>query len=264
MRFGRELDVPVPTDDFTEFQYGKTYEIYNKKATDVTFSITGKSPGPNVSHSIKLNDNFISPAVKTATNVTVVLSGLTQGTDYSDVKRFNATTQTWESFASNDFTQFEPGKGYNIIGLQNASFSYGSTQQTTDFVYDSTGSRVKKTIGSTTTVYLGKDYEVEGSTSTKYVFLGDRRISSKDLPFFASIFFALAGWLPWTNRKPFVIEQNPSKKPEKVYIGVFLRFFFIIFCLLLSTIIGFSLGMRSLPANNIANIGALLTKPNRF
>lgn len=118
--------------------------------------------------------------MKTATNITTVLSGLTQGTHYSDVKRFNAATQTWESYASSQFTQFEPGKGYNIIGLTNASFNYGATQQTTTFAYDSTGARTKKQVtGGSTTVYLGKDYEVEGAVTSKHIFLGDRRISTK-------------------------------------------------------------------------------------
>jgi len=166
-------------NDFTEFQRGKTYEIYNQTASDKTFSVTGKSSGPNISHSIVSGDNFISPAVKIASNVTTVLSGLTLGTHYSDVKRFNATSQTWESYASSQFTQFEPGKGYNIIGLTNASFSYGETTQTTTFVYNSTGARIKKTVGSTTTIYFGKDYEVEGSNSTKYIYFGDRRVSTK-------------------------------------------------------------------------------------
>lgn len=110
-----------------------------------------------------------------------MLSGLTQGTDYSDVKRFNATTQTWESYASSQFTQFEPGKGYNIIGLRSCSFSYGKSETTTTFVYDSAGQRVKKTVGgTTTTTYLGKDYDVTGSLNTKYIYLGDTRISTKD------------------------------------------------------------------------------------
>jgi RHS repeat-associated protein len=166
-------------NDFTQFEYGKTYEIYNHSGVDKTFTVTGKTRGTDINHSIVSGDNFISPAVKTATNVTTVLSSLTFGTHYSDVKRFNATTQTWESYASSQFTQFEPGKGYNIIGLTTANFSYGKTEITTTFIYDSTGSRVKKASGSTTTVYLGKDYDITGSTSTKYIFLGDRRISTK-------------------------------------------------------------------------------------
>ncbi len=167
-------------NDFTEFAYGKTYEIYNNSGSDKSLAVTGITNGADLTHNIVSGDNFISPAVKTATNVTTVLSGLTQGTHYSDVKRFNATTQAWESYAGSAFTQFEPGKGYNIIGLTSASFSYGKTETVSTFVYDSEGDRVKKTVGGTTTTYLGKDYDVTGATSTKYIFLGDRRISTKD------------------------------------------------------------------------------------
>ncbi len=168
-------------NDFSNFEYGKTYEIYNKTGVDKTFSVTGKSPALDLTHSIKSGDNFISPAVKTAESISSLLASwnLSLGTDISDIKRFNATTQTWESYASSQFTQLEPGKGYNIIGLRNCSFTFGKTETITDFIYDSTGARVKKIAGSTTTVYLGKDFDVEGSTATKYIFLGDQRVSSK-------------------------------------------------------------------------------------
>lgn len=166
-------------NDFSSFQYGKTYEIYNNSGSDKTFSVTGKTPALDLTHNLVSGDNFISPVVKTATNVTTVLSGLTQGVHYSDVKRFNATTQTWESFQGGAFTQFEPGKGYNIVGLTSASFSYGKSETTTTFIYDSTGARTKKVAGSTTSIYLGKDFDLEGSASTKYIFLGDQRIASK-------------------------------------------------------------------------------------
>jgi len=166
-------------NDFTSFEYGKTYEIYNKTGSDKSLTVSGKSKSNDISHSIVSGDNFISPAVTTATNVTTVLSSLTYGTDYSDVKRFNATTQTWESYASSQFTQFEAGKGYNIVGLRSTSFSYGKTETTTTFVYDSAGARVKKTAGNSTTIYLGKDYDIQSSLTSKYIFLGDRRINVK-------------------------------------------------------------------------------------
>src|SRR3989338_7143481 len=110
-------------NDFSSFEYGKTYEIYNKTGSDKSLTVSGKSRSNDISHSIVSGDNFISPAVTTATNVTTVLSSLTYGTHYSDVKRFNATSQTWESYASSQFTQFEPGKGYNITGITTANFS---------------------------------------------------------------------------------------------------------------------------------------------
>ncbi|MBI3317273.1 MAG: VCBS repeat-containing protein [Candidatus Omnitrophica bacterium] len=165
-------------NDFTSFEYGKTYEIYNKAGVDKSFSVTGKTVGSDISHSIVSGDNFISPAVKTATNIATVLSTLTQGTHYDHVERFNASTQTWESSPAS-FTQFEPGKGYIIVGLTNAAFSYGKNETTTTFIYDSTGSRVKKVVGATTTTYLGKDYEKEGSVTSKHIFLGDRRVTTK-------------------------------------------------------------------------------------
>ncbi len=167
-------------NDFTQFEYGKTYEIYNQTGSNKSLTVTGKTAALDISHSIKSGDNFISPAVKSSTNISSVLSTLVLNTDYSDVKRFNATTQTWESYVGGAFTKFDVGKGYNIIGLRNASFSYGKTETITTFVYDSTGARVKKTAAGTTTVYLGKDYDVTGSLSTKYIFLGDRRVASRD------------------------------------------------------------------------------------
>ncbi len=167
-------------NDFTEFEFGKTYEIYNKTGSDKSLTVTGRTAAIEITHNIVAGDNFISPAVKAATSITTVLSSLTFNTDYSDVKRFNATTQTWQSYANSDFTQFEPGKGYIIVGLQNDSFTYGKTETTTTFVYDSTGARVKKTAAGTSTIYLGKDYDIVGALTTKYVFLGDRRIALKD------------------------------------------------------------------------------------
>jgi len=169
-------------NDFTSFEYGKTYEIYVTKAGGISFTVTGKSPATDITHQIKAGDNFISPEVKQPESISQLLGawGLALGTDLSDIKRWNAETQSFESYAAGAFTQFEPGKGYNIVGLTTANFSYGKTETTTTFVYDSTGSRVKKTAGSTTTVYLGKDYDIAGSTSTKYIFLGDRRLATKD------------------------------------------------------------------------------------
>lgn len=167
-------------NDFSNFEYGKTYEIYNNSGSDKSLTVTGKTKATDITHNIVAGDNFISPSVKSAVNITTVLSSLTFNTDYSDVKRFNAATQLWESFANSDFTQFEPGKGYNIIGLGSHSFSYGKTEVTTTFVYDSTGARVKKITDGTTTTYLGKDYDVTGGVSTKYIFLADRIIASKN------------------------------------------------------------------------------------
>ncbi|MBI4549941.1 MAG: VCBS repeat-containing protein, partial [Candidatus Omnitrophica bacterium] len=132
-------------DDFAGFEYGKSYEIYVKKEGGVTFSVTGKSPAVQISTELRAGENFIGPAVKQATPVAEVMAGLTYGTDYSDVKRWNAATQSFELYSQGAFSSFEPGKGYVVVGLRAAAFLYGKTETVTSFVYDATGSRVKKT-----------------------------------------------------------------------------------------------------------------------
>ena len=167
-------------NDFTAFEYGKAYEIHVTKAGGVSFSVTGKSSAVDITTQIKAGENFIGPGVKEAAAVGTVLAGLTFGTDYSDIKRLNASTQTFELYSQGAFSNFEPGKGYILVGLRDTSFNYGKTEKVTTFVYDATGSRVKKVENNSTTIYLGKDYDVQGSLKTKYIFLGSRRIATKD------------------------------------------------------------------------------------
>jgi RHS repeat-associated protein len=50
---------------------------------------------------------------------------------------------------------------------------------TTTFVYDGDGGRVKKTVGSYSTIYIGKLYSCLGATCTKYIFAGDQPIAQK-------------------------------------------------------------------------------------
>ena len=50
------------------------------------------------------------------------------------------------------------------------------------FVYDGDGKRVKSTINSTTTYFVGNYYEVTGSTVIKYYFAGTQRIEGIDSP----------------------------------------------------------------------------------
>lgn len=171
-------------NDFTAFEYGKAYEIHVTKAGGVSFSVTGKSSAVDITTQIKAGENFIGPGVKEAAAVGTVLAGLTFGTDYSDIKRLNASTQSFELYSQGAFSTFEPGKGYILAGLRDTSFNYGKTEKVTTFVYDSTGSRVKKVTENSTSIYLGKDYDITqsstGSLTSKYIFLGSRRIATKD------------------------------------------------------------------------------------
>ena len=55
-----------------------------------------------------------------------------------------------------------------------ATITYGST--TTTLLYDGTGARAKKTVGSTVTYYIGDHYEIKGGVIYKYIFAGNLRV----------------------------------------------------------------------------------------
>ncbi|MGE0477197.1 MAG: FG-GAP-like repeat-containing protein, partial [Nitrospirales bacterium] len=52
---------------------------------------------------------------------------------------------------------------------------------TTTYVYDGDGGRVKKTVGSTMTTYIGKLYVCEGTSCAKMIFAGGQRIAIKQV-----------------------------------------------------------------------------------
>ena len=56
-----------------------------------------------------------------------------------------------------------------------ATITYGST--TTTLLYDGTGARAKKTVGSTITYYIGDHYEIKGGVIYKYIFAGNLRVA---------------------------------------------------------------------------------------
>jgi len=53
------------------------------------------------------------------------------------------------------------------------------TSLVTRFAYDGDGQRVKVTAGTTTTVYIGDYYEKQGTTVTKYYYLGGQRVAMR-------------------------------------------------------------------------------------
>jgi len=44
-------------------------------------------------------------------------------------------------------------------------------------LYDGTGARAKKTVGSTVTYYIGDHYEIKGGTIYKYIFAANLRVA---------------------------------------------------------------------------------------
>jgi RHS repeat-associated protein len=52
-----------------------------------------------------------------------------------------------------------------------------SSGVTTDILYDGMGTRVKKSVGTTHTYYIGDHFEIEGGTFIKYIFAGNLRVA---------------------------------------------------------------------------------------
>ncbi len=64
--------------------------------------------------------------------------------------------------------------------IENRLVSYYDGSTTTSFVYDGEGIRGKKTVGSTTTIYVNKYYEKTGDTVTTSYYLGDRLVAQRE------------------------------------------------------------------------------------
>ena len=61
--------------------------------------------------------------------------------------------------------------------FENRPTSITSSGTTTTFQYDGDGGRVQKTVGSTTTVYVGKLYVCENGACTKMIFAGSQQVA---------------------------------------------------------------------------------------
>ena len=64
---------------------------------------------------------------------------------------------------------------------ENRPVSVTKSGTTTTFVYDGDGGRVKKTVGTTTTTYIGKLYVCVGTSCAKMIFGGGQRIAIKQV-----------------------------------------------------------------------------------
>lgn len=66
-----------------------------------------------------------------------------------------------------------------MLGYDNMPSSVTFSGVTTNFLYDGSGARVKKTTSGVTTLYISKIYECTNGSCGKYVFAGDNRVALK-------------------------------------------------------------------------------------
>ncbi len=71
------------------------------------------------------------------------------------------------------------GRTFNSYDFENRPTSITSAGQTTTFVYNGDGGRVKKQTGSNVTWYISKLYECDTTSCFKFIWSGDKRIVSK-------------------------------------------------------------------------------------
>lgn len=173
-------------NDFDTFEYGRGYLIWMEKTKSVT--ITGKLPNEDVVVPIKTGNNLISFAISDETGVDAseVLKDLKQGEDYSDLLEYTGT-----GYASVLQGKVFPGKAYYLAALDDFDLNLAPASETTQFVYDSAGGRVKKIMGTDSVTYLSPDFEVAKylgtgfaaaytTVTSKYIFLGGQRIAAKE------------------------------------------------------------------------------------
>ncbi|MBI4398396.1 MAG: hypothetical protein HY586_04660, partial [Candidatus Omnitrophica bacterium] len=175
-------------NDFDTFEYGRGYLIWVENPAGVNITVTGKLPSDDVVVPIKSGNNLISFAISDEAGVEAskVLEDLKQGEDYSDLVEY-----TPAGYVSVLGGKVYPGKAYYLKALQDFDFNLAPTTETTQFIYDSNGARVKKIMGTDSITYFGEDFEVAKylgtgfaaaytTVTSKYLFLGGRRIAATE------------------------------------------------------------------------------------
>lgn len=112
---------------------------------------------------------------------------------YNDANHAHAVTQTTVNGVSKYYC-YDANGNMTKRGSSNATCTSGgdtltydtenrltsiTVSGTTSYVYDGDGNRVKKTVGSTSTYYVGNYYEVTNGAVTKYYYFGKQRVAMK-------------------------------------------------------------------------------------
>jgi RHS repeat-associated protein len=167
-------------DDFSNFEYGKGYQIYINNASGCQLTVTGFMP-VNQKISLKEGLNLLSNPKIATTDTEKALSSLQKDIDYDAVYKYNTTTGFFENVLD---TQLQPGIAYYVNILRDTEWAVNKHLGTTTYTYDGDGGRVKQLIalGSSLIekIYVGSLYEEEkinGTTKTKnHIYLGSNKI----------------------------------------------------------------------------------------
>jgi RHS repeat-associated protein len=128
---------------------------------DAIGNITQKTVGSNTL-TYSYNDNNHKHAVSAVNGYNFVYDNngnMTDGYDFTDPSAPKSRHIT-----------------YNADNMP-VTINYNSGQSVATILYDGTGARAKKTVGSSITYYIGDHYEIIGGTITRYIFAGNLRVA---------------------------------------------------------------------------------------
>jgi len=96
----------------------------------------------------------------------------------TSVRPHAVSTAGANSYSYDDNGNLTGGAGRTLTyNLENKPTSITSGGQTTTFVYDGDGGRVKKIVGATTIRYISKLYECDNAACSRFIFAGSQRIA---------------------------------------------------------------------------------------
>ena len=120
--------------DLTQMTAGNGYWI--KVSSNTTLQVTGEPISANTLIYLRQGWNIIGWPYQNSEEIATALSGLTFGTDYNQISRFNSATGAQENFLnqseSDDFSSFEPNKAYYIFMLQDQTIIRGASGYSVD------------------------------------------------------------------------------------------------------------------------------------
>ncbi|MFH1460771.1 MAG: RHS repeat-associated core domain-containing protein [Candidatus Omnitrophota bacterium] len=172
-------------NDFSEFEYGRGYQIHITNAAGVNLAVSGTVP---TNHEEVLNAGLnliVNPKLATAT-IEDALADLKDQVHYDTVYKYNTTTDVLESVDPKT-TNVNVGESLFINIKNDVTWVINKKLGTTTYTYDGDGGRTKKVVTgglrNSSTVYIGSLYEeetVDGNTTTKnHIYFRRKKLTTK-------------------------------------------------------------------------------------
>ncbi len=170
-------------DQFETVETGTAYQVYADR--ELNFSVTGLLPSSPVSRSLSAGNNLVGFAIDDEVPASEIGNHYSFSGVVEDILRMDPATQTFQSLNAGEFSSFKPGEGYVLKSAAPSTsvFTLPTHSRTSEFKYDSSGSRVMKKTGSSASFFLGEGYEIDADKECerKSIFAGDMRLLTVEI-----------------------------------------------------------------------------------